>query len=81
MQMILSFADGRRAESVLLAGGEHHMRLAVRNRKETLELQFEAGQWRAEDGSMVEIGAIVWDGLAAIPDARKSAPLLLAACG
>ena len=68
MHMTLSLANGQRVEGLLLAASRECMRLAVRNRNETIQLAFEAGQWKAEDGSVIEIEALVWNGLTAIPD-------------
>jgi hypothetical protein len=67
MHMTLNFATGRRVDGLLLAASPDRMRLAVRDRNETIELNVEAGQWRAEDGSMVEIEALIWNGVTAIP--------------
>jgi hypothetical protein len=82
MHMTLNFATGRRVDGLLLAASRGRMRLAVRNRNETIELNFQAGQWRAEDGSMVEIEALIWNGLTAIPDwCGEAAPRLFTAGG
>ena len=82
MHMTLNFATGRRVDGLLLAASRGRMRLAVRNRNETIELNFQAGHWRAEDGSMVEIEALIWNGLMAIPDwCGEAAPRLFTAGG
>ena len=82
MHMTLRFATGRRVDGLMLAASRNRMRLAVRNRNETIELYFEAGQWRAEDGSMVEVEALIWNGLTAVPAwCGESAPKLYTAGG
>jgi hypothetical protein len=82
VHMTLSFATGRRVDGLLLAASKDRMRLAVRNRNETIELYFEAGRWKAEDGGMVEIEALIWNGLTAIPDwCGEAAPKLRTAGG
>jgi hypothetical protein len=75
MHMTLCFTTGRRMDSVLLAASKDRMRLAVRDRNETVELRFEQGKWVSEDGGIVEIDAIVWNGNMAVPDyCGQSAP-------
>ena len=67
VHMILCYPTGRRVDSLLLATSGTSMRLAIRSRNETIELNLEEGQWRSEDGSHVEIESVVWDGQTAIP--------------
>lgn len=82
MHMTLCFANGRRVDGLMLAARRDRMRLAIRGRNETIELCFKADHWRAEDGSMVEIEAVIWNGLTAIPEwCTQDAPRLRTAGG
>jgi hypothetical protein len=81
MYMTLCFTTGRRMESVLLAASRDRMRLAVRDRNETIELRYEQGKWISEEGSVVEIDAIVWNGSTAVPENCGHAPKIRTAGG
>jgi hypothetical protein len=62
MQLLLLYPTGRRVEGVVLSASRHRMRVAVRDRNETIELRLADGQWLADDGDPVEFDAITADG-------------------
>ena len=69
MHMILRYSTGRRVDAVLLAGSGTRLRLAVPYLNETIELRLEEGEWFSEQGNVVEIESMVWDGQTALPQA------------
>ena len=58
MQMTLLFPRGRRINAVLLAANDDRMRLAIPNRKDTMELRLTGNQWISEEGEPVKIEAV-----------------------
>jgi hypothetical protein len=64
MQVIILYPTGKRMEGLILAVTPERMRLAVRNRNETIELRQIDGQWLTDEGDPVEFDAIVADGAA-----------------
>jgi hypothetical protein len=61
MHLILRYPNGRRLEALLLKRGEDEMRVVLRGRNETLELQVIAGRWFTQSGERVSIEAIAMD--------------------
>jgi hypothetical protein len=59
MYMILRYANGRREEAVLLRATRERMKVIVRDREDTLELNLIGTQWISESGSAVEIESII----------------------
>jgi hypothetical protein len=61
MHLILRYPNGRRVDALLLRREDTQMRIILRGRNETLELQFIGGSWFTEDGERVSIEAILMD--------------------
>jgi len=61
MHLILRYANGRRADTLLLRRDEATMRVILRGRNETVELTFISGRWFTEDGQAVSIEAMTAD--------------------
>jgi hypothetical protein len=59
MQMIIRYRSGLRVEAVVLAANQDAMRLAVKSRRDTTELRKLDGCWYCEDGSEIEIEAVI----------------------
>ena len=59
MLMNLLRDAGMREEAVLLATGDHRMRVVVRGRNDALELRFVKGQWMSEEGDAVDIESLI----------------------
>ena len=62
MEMILLDANGLRMDAVLLAAARDRMRVALRNRRDTIELRREGGLWVSENGSTFEFEAWIAGG-------------------
>ena len=62
--MLLSMKDsaGRTLDAFVLAVSPNHMRLAVRDFSDVLELNYAYGEWKTEDGLAIEIESILTDG-------------------
>jgi hypothetical protein len=62
--MLLSMKDsaGRTLDAFVLAVSPNHMRLAVRDFSDALELNYAYGEWKTEDGLVIEIESILTDG-------------------
>jgi hypothetical protein len=62
--MLLSMKDsaGRTLDAFVLAVSPNHMRLAVRDFSDALELNYAYGDWKTEDGLVIEIESILTDG-------------------
>ena len=63
MHLILRFANGRRAEALLLRMTETAMRLVVHGREETIEYTRVNSRWLGDDGSRVSIEAMIPAGI------------------
>ena len=61
MHMTILYENGLRAEAVLLATGNFHLRVIVRGGADTTELQRIEDQWKTEEGTAVEIESLVTD--------------------
>jgi hypothetical protein len=59
MHMILRYPNGKRLDALVLSMGGDAMRIAVRGRNETMELEFVYDRWISEDGQRVSIEAIL----------------------
>jgi hypothetical protein len=59
MHLILRFANGRRADALLLAANEDSMRLVVHRRADTVEYRRAASHWDGDDGTRVSIEAVL----------------------
>jgi len=62
MEMILLDANGSRMDAVLLAAARDRMRVALRNRKDTIELRREGDLWVSENGRTFECEAWIAGG-------------------
>ena len=59
MLMTIQYQKGLRVEAVLLAANRERMRVAIESQRDTIELQkLEAG-WFTEEGSAIEIEALI----------------------
>ena len=64
MYVIIGFSDGTMREGIVLAAGSSRMRIALRHGDDPVELRRAAAQWKAEDGSLVELESVIYsDGL------------------
>ncbi len=59
MQLILSYSDGRRTDAAVLAVSAERMRISIPDCDDIIELKADRGGWVAEDGTKVEIEAMV----------------------
>ena len=59
MRMILRREDGVRVEAVLLAANDQRMRVAVDSADDATTLTRTDDYWRAEDGTVIEIEALL----------------------
>ena len=59
MYLILRDSTGRRFEAMLLALGEHGMRIALRGDVDTTELTRRQDQWISKDCGPVEVESMV----------------------
>ncbi|HUI56852.1 MAG TPA: hypothetical protein VLY04_17880 [Bryobacteraceae bacterium] len=57
MEMILLDANGLRMDAVLLAAARDRIRVAFRNRKDTVELLRDGDRWISENGKTFEFEA------------------------
>ncbi len=62
MYVIISVSGGKIYEGVLLAAGGNRMRIALRDRPDTIELNRTGAQWRTEDGASVEFESVISSG-------------------
>ena len=60
MYAIFSLSDGKLHEGLVLAVGSNRMRVALRDRPDTVELRNTGGQWRTDDGGLVELETILY---------------------
>jgi hypothetical protein len=58
MRMIL-LRNGKRVEAILLAAGRQRMRIAIQSETDGMELHRAGARWHGEDGSEVEIEALI----------------------
>jgi hypothetical protein len=59
MYTILRYANGRRADALILSASPDLIRVILRRQGDTAELRRVFGDWIAEDGSPVELESIV----------------------
>lgn len=59
MHAIIGFSDGTLHEGIVLAAGSNRMRIALREGHDTVELRRAGGQWKAENGTMVEFESLI----------------------
>jgi hypothetical protein len=59
MYLILRYANGRRAEALLLTFAADSMRVILRQGDETIGFRLASGRWVGDDGSRVTIEAMV----------------------
>ena len=59
MYTILRYANGRRIDGLILLATPELIRVALRRQGDTAELQMVFGEWRAEDGTSVELESVV----------------------
>lgn len=59
MLMTIRYESGLRAEAVVLTADRERMRVAIDSRVDTTELQQVDACWRMEDGTEVEIEALI----------------------
>jgi len=59
MHLILRFADGHRAEALLLAKTANTMRVVLHGLNETVEFRNQSGLWVGDDGMRVTIEAMI----------------------
>jgi hypothetical protein len=62
VQATVCYADGTRAEAVVLSIDRHSMRLAFRASDDSAELVLKDGQWRDEQGATIELEGLISDG-------------------
>jgi len=60
MYTIIRIADGKMCEGIVLAVGVDRLRVALRDRHDTVELRKAGGQWVFEDGSTVELEYVIY---------------------
>jgi hypothetical protein len=58
MQIVFTYPTGKRQDGVVLAATPILLRVAVRNRNDTLELRLIDGQWLSDEGDPIEFDAI-----------------------
>ena len=59
MHLILRYANGRRADALLLTMTGDAMRVVLRRRHDTVEFHRVASRWLGDDGSRVSIEAML----------------------
>ena len=59
MHLIIRFANGRRAEALLLTMTDDTLRVIMRAREETIEYRRVSDRWEGDDGSNVAIEALM----------------------
>ena len=59
MYLILRYANGRRAEALLLTFAADSMRVVLRHGNETIGFRLASRRWVGDDGSRVTIEAMV----------------------
>ena len=59
MLMTTRYQSGLRAEAVVLTANRERMRVAVDSQPDTMELQQVDACWRMEDGTEIEIEALI----------------------
>jgi len=60
MYAIFSLSDGTMQEGVVLAVDRNRMRVALRDSQDTVELRNSSGQWRSENGGLVELETVLY---------------------
>ena len=59
MYAMIGFSDGTLHEGIVLAAGSNRMRIALREGHDTVELRRTGGQWKSEDGRLVEFESLI----------------------
>lgn len=62
MHLIISFADGHRAEAIVLAVSADRMRITMPEYEDAMELRLRDGAWMTEDQRPVELEALAAGG-------------------
>jgi hypothetical protein len=59
MHTIILYANGRRADGIILSVSKDIMRVVVERKADTVELRRAGGVWTADDGSRIEFESLV----------------------
>ena len=59
MYLMLSYADGKIVEAVVLSANGDRMRISIPNYEDVLELRNEQDGWILENGERVEIESVI----------------------
>jgi hypothetical protein len=68
MQMILQYENGLRADALLLAMGDGHLRVIIRGAKDATSLRLIKDQWMTEEGDAVDIESLMLTGGVLTPE-------------
>jgi hypothetical protein len=59
MFIVIVLPDGRQVDALLLSASPVRLRMIIRGRADTTELQLTGGEWTTGSGGRVELGAIL----------------------
>ena len=59
MLMTIRYQNGLRVEAVVLAANRERMRVAIASQRDTIELHKVGACWHTEDGTEIEIEALI----------------------
>ena len=62
MQLVLQYPTGLRVEAVLLAVTRSRMRVALRDRADTVEFRLRDGRWTSDQGEAIELESMIAEG-------------------